>query len=51
MEQSIEGFTSLLEQVEQKDLALEGKKLDEHKALFHLNKWFFENEMPENHSL
>ncbi len=49
MQKSIEGFASLLEQVEQKDIMLDGRKLNENEVLFHLNKWFFEEEMPASH--
>ena len=49
MQQSIGGFTSLLEQVENRDTFLNGKNLNETEVLFNLNKWFFENEMPASH--
>lgn len=49
MEQSIEGFISLLEQVENRDIFLNGMELKETDVLFALNKWFFEHEMPTSH--
>ena len=49
MQKSIEGFTSLLEQVEQRDAFLDGQSLTDSQVRFELNKWFFENEMPKGH--
>ncbi len=49
MEQSIGGFTSLLEQLENKDTFFNAQKLNETDAMFQLNKWFYEQEMPTNH--
>lgn len=49
MKRSIEGFTSLMEQVETRDAFLDGQKLKDTDVLFHLNKWFFEQEMPSSH--
>lgn len=46
MEQSIGGFTSLLEQLERRDTFLGGQKLNENEVRFQLNKWFFEQEIP-----
>lgn len=46
MEQSITGFMSLMEAVEQNDLAMDGMSLSHMDAMFHLNKWFFEEEFP-----
>jgi hypothetical protein len=46
MQQSIDGFTSLLEQVEKKDNFFNGQILKTDEAVFQLNKWFFEQEMP-----
>lgn len=49
MEQSIDGFISLLEQVENRDLLLASQELSENEVLFNLNKWFFNHEMPNTH--
>lgn len=49
MRQSIESFTYLLNEVEQHDELLNGKPLTDTDAMYHLNKWFFEQEMPTNH--
>lgn len=49
MQQSIEGFTSLLEQVQVRDDFFNGTELTENEILFQLNKWFFEQEMPTGH--
>tara|TARA_R110000851_G_scaffold172952_1_gene319227 strand:+ start:75 stop:947 length:873 start_codon:yes stop_codon:yes gene_type:complete len=49
MKQSIESFTSLMEQVENRDNFLNAKPLTDIEVLFNLNKWFFENEMPISH--
>jgi effector-binding domain-containing protein len=46
MENSINGFVSLLEQVESNDIMLDGNKLTHSEAMYNLNKWFFENEAP-----
>lgn len=46
MKVSIDGFTSLLEQVENKDNFLASNIISDTDVLFHLNKWFFENEFP-----
>lgn len=46
MQKSIDGFTSLLKQVQERDLFLEGKKMTETEVMFELNKWFFEEEIP-----
>jgi len=48
MEQSIDGFMSLLEQVQERDEALDGLKLNATEVQFHLNKWFFEHELPKS---
>jgi hypothetical protein len=48
MEQSIDGFMSLLEQVQERDEALDGLKLDATEVQYHLNKWFFEHELPKS---
>lgn len=49
MEQSIDGFTQLMTQVESHDEFLNGQELSENEVLFHINKWFFEHEMPSSH--
>lgn len=49
MEQSIGGFLSLLEQVQNRDMFLDGVELTDIDVLVSLNKWFFENEMPASH--
>lgn len=46
MELSINGFMSLLEQVKDNDEMMNGQALDQNEAMFHLNKWFFEQEFP-----
>ncbi len=46
MESSIGGFLSLLDQVQSNDLMLDANKLTHTEAMFHLNKWFFEQEFP-----
>lgn len=48
MELSINGFASLMEQVESQDIFLEGKKLNTTDAMYQLNKWFFEQEFPSS---
>ena len=49
MEQSIDGFVSLLKQLEQRDDFFNSVALSETEVMFHLNKWFFEEEMPSSH--
>ena len=46
MESSIDGFLSLLEQVQSTDIMLDGVELTHNEAMFNLNKWFFEQEFP-----
>jgi len=46
MEHSVNGFMSLLEQVKDSDEMLNGQTLETHEALYNLNKWFFEQEIP-----
>jgi len=48
MEESIGGFMSLLEQVQERDEALDGEKLELTDIRFHLTKWFFEQELPKS---
>jgi len=48
MQESIEGFASLLEQVEQRDADLDAKVLTDAEVRFELNKWFFEYELPKS---
>lgn len=48
MELSINGFVSLMEQVQAHDIMLDGKTLDHNEAMFQLNKWFFEQEFPKS---
>lgn len=48
MESSIDGFLSLLEQVQSNDLMLDGVELTHNEAMFNLNKWFFEQEFPKS---
>jgi len=48
MKQSIGGFMSLLEQVQKRDEALDGQKLELTEIQYHLNKWFFEQELPKS---
>lgn len=49
MELSIEGFVSLLEQVENRDSMLANESISETELMFQLNKWFFDYEMPSGH--
>ena len=49
MKQSIDTFTYMLKEVENRDEFLNGQEIDENKAMFELNKWFFEYEMPKGH--
>ena len=46
MEKSVGSYLHLLEQVEQRDEALSGVSLKESEVRYHLNKWFFEQELP-----
>jgi hypothetical protein len=48
MEKSVDGFLSLLEQVQNNDIVLDGIELSDNDAMFHLNKWFFEQEFPKS---
>ena len=48
MKQSIDGFISLLGQVQSHDEAMDGQKLDAIEVQYHLNKWFFEHELPKS---
>jgi hypothetical protein len=48
MEQSIDGFMSLFSQVQQNDEAMDSQKLSLGDIKFHLNKWFFEQELPKS---
>lgn len=49
MKLSIQGFISLLEQVEERDIFLNGQSLTDMEVLFNLNKWFYEQDMPPAH--
>ena len=46
MKQSIDGFMSLFAQVQNFDEAMDSQKLSHTEIKFHLNKWFFEQELP-----
>jgi hypothetical protein len=46
MQQSIDGFTSLMTQLESRDNMFNAHELKDTEVMFHLNKWFFEQEMP-----
>jgi len=46
MQQSIDGFTSLMTQLEDRDAFFNKQALKDTEVMFHLNKWFFEQEMP-----
>jgi hypothetical protein len=48
MEQSIDGFMSLFSQVQQFDEAMDAEKLSLNDIKFHVNKWFFEQELPKS---
>jgi hypothetical protein len=48
MENSINGFMSLLEQVQSNDIMLDGMELTHTEAMYQLNKWFFEQEVPKS---
>lgn len=47
MEQSINAFSSLMEQVNENDEKLNDITLSQDEAMFNLNKWFFEEEFPK----
>lgn len=49
MKQSIGGFTSLLENLQQKDTFFSGQKMKDTEVRFNLNKWFYNEEMPSSH--
>lgn len=48
MEESIDGFMSLFTQVQQTDEAMSEQELSLTDIKFHLNKWFFEQELPKS---
>ena len=48
MKKSIEGFMSLFTQVQQIDEKMDSQKLTLADIKFHLNKWFFEQELPKS---
>jgi len=48
MEQSIDGFMSLFSQIQIFDEAMDSQKLSLTDIKFHLNKWFFEQELPKS---
>ncbi|MCW8966684.1 MAG: hypothetical protein OQK82_08380, partial [Candidatus Pacearchaeota archaeon] len=48
MKQSIDGFMSLFSLVQSRDEALDGQKLELTDVQYHLNKWFFEQELPKS---
>jgi len=48
MKRSIDGFISLLEQVQQRDESLDEQKLKLTEVQYHLNKWYFEHELPKS---
>jgi len=48
MKQSIDGFISLLGQVQVHDEALDNVKLELTDVRYHLTKWFFEQELPKS---
>jgi hypothetical protein len=48
MKQSIDGFMSLFSQIQIFDEAMDSKKLSLTDIKFHLNKWFFEQELPKS---
>ena len=49
MKKSIEHFELLLQVIEQRDEVFNGQKMSETDVIFHLNKWFFDYEMPSTH--
>lgn len=49
MKEAIEQFTILVQEIEANDLRLNDEVLDRHEAMFQLNKWFYEQEMPKSH--
>lgn len=49
MQKAIEQFTILVQDIEANDLSLNEKTLDKHEAMFQLNKWYYEQEMPSSH--
>jgi len=48
MKQSIDGFMLLHEQVQKFDDAMDAQKMELTDIQFHLNKWFFEQELPKS---
>jgi len=48
MKLSIDGFMSLFEQVQERDEALDGQKLELTDVQYHITKWFFEQELPKS---
>lgn len=48
MKQSIDGFMLLHEQVQKFDEAMDVQKMELTDIQFHLNKWFFEQELPKS---
>lgn len=48
MEDSISGFISLMEHVQENDLKMDGVELNHLDAVYSLNKWFFEQEFPKS---
>jgi hypothetical protein len=48
MKQSIDGFMSLFSQIQIFDEAMDSQKLTLPEIKFHLNKWFFEQELPKS---
>ena len=51
MEKSIGSFTSLMTQLESRDEMFNEVALKDTEVMYHLNKWFFEEELPYNEEL
>lgn len=51
MEEAIIQFGNIIEYAEEHDTQMDGQKLTNLEITYHLNKWFFEEEMPPTHKV
>ena len=51
MEEAIIQFGKIIEYIEERDTQMDGQKLTNLEITYHLNKWFFEEEMPPTHKV
>ena len=49
MTRSLEEFKRIIDSIDEKDTLLTNKPMEKHDIMYHLNKWYYEQEMPANH--